>query len=155
MNIHEQLLDRNNRELAPISIDLTYNEYTYLLKKIAQYDNLLKQNTELLIKIKELENENSNLKQKLDNYISSHELNNNSYMSWVAKKIIPNPSYWKPDKECINCDGCSIKLDAIHHCRECGLGFCNTCSNFRKIVKSKGYSDMQRVCKKCYTQNDT
>ena len=81
-----------------------------------------------------------------------------SYMSYFSPKpliktLIPNPNYWVPDEKCIDCGNCGVPFDeitTIHHCRSCGIGFCDNCSSYRKTVPSRGFYSLQRVCKKCY-----
>lgn len=36
-----------------------------------------------------------------------------------------------------------------HHCRGCGEGFCNTCSNFKMKVPARGWDEAVRVCNSC------
>ena len=44
------------------------------------------------------------------------------------------------------------KQEKIHHCRACGEGFCDTCSNYRMPCPERGWdpSEPVRVCKTCY-----
>uniref|UniRef100_A0A6A7FVX9 Zinc finger FYVE domain-containing protein 1 n=1 Tax=Hirondellea gigas TaxID=1518452 RepID=A0A6A7FVX9_9CRUS len=69
--------------------------------------------------------------------------------SWLNNFI--NPPYWKLDSLCTHCDQCNTPLAAIHHCRKCGLGFCNDCSRNKAYVPEKGWGDQTvRVCDSCY-----
>ena len=42
--------------------------------------------------------------------------------------------------------------EKIHHCRACGEGFCDSCSNYRRPVPERGWDpdELVRVCKSCY-----
>ncbi|CAH1183817.1 unnamed protein product [Ceutorhynchus assimilis] len=62
------------------------------------------------------------------------------------------PSYWTPDIECIECVLCKQPfgpLLPLHHCRDCGKGVCDNCSNSRKSVPLKGWDAPVRVCDAC------
>lgn len=40
--------------------------------------------------------------------------------------------------------------DTKHHCRACGEGFCEECSNYYRAVPERGWgSTPVRVCKNC------
>lgn len=73
----------------------------------------------------------------------------------VPKEIIKDsarPLYWTPDNECIHCAVCGKvfgPLCSLHHCRECGKGVCDGCSNSRKPVPSRGWDTPVRVCNHC------
>lgn len=73
----------------------------------------------------------------------------------IPKSIIKDsarPSYWTPDNECINCICCGNPfgtLIPLHHCRECGKGVCDDCSNTRKPVPLRGWDNPVRVCDNC------
>ncbi|KAL3313724.1 Zinc finger FYVE domain-containing protein 1 [Cichlidogyrus casuarinus] len=67
-------------------------------------------------------------------------------------KTYARPDYWEPDDECINCPCCKSPFGprrAIHHCRECGKGVCNGCSNSRAPVPMRGLDTPSRVCDMC------
>ena len=40
----------------------------------------------------------------------------------------------------------------IHHCRACGEGFCNECSDYKRPVPERGWGEEEavRVCRDCY-----
>lgn len=64
---------------------------------------------------------------------------------------------WMPDKEAKYCSLCSVKFSLIqrkHHCRNCGLIFCDKCSPHRVKLPEKGYRDAVRVCIKCKEKLD-
>ena len=47
-------------------------------------------------------------------------------------------SQWTSDSQSNYCNACQSKFDAFlnrkHHCRLCGLVFCNNCSNTRSLI---------------------
>ncbi|QQP56809.1 Uncharacterized protein FKW44_001599 [Caligus rogercresseyi] len=78
------------------------------------------------------------------------------------------PDYWTPDEECINCSNCDkpfdtessrtsseptsgFKVGSVHHCRSCGGGVCDNCSQGRQRVPHKGWDHPVRICDKCST----
>jgi zinc finger FYVE domain-containing protein 1 len=66
------------------------------------------------------------------------------------------PSYWVPDDEIIHCSVCLVEFTSSidsykHHCRSCGEGVCDKCSQQRKPVPSKGWDYPVRVCDNCLT----
>ncbi|XP_025043274.1 zinc finger FYVE domain-containing protein 1 [Pelodiscus sinensis] len=67
-------------------------------------------------------------------------------------KDAARPAYWVPDHEILQCHNCqkefNIKLSK-HHCRACGQGFCDECSNERRAVPSRGWDHPVRVCFNC------
>ena len=52
------------------------------------------------------------------------------------------------------CRACKLKFDEIeniHHCRACGEGFCDECSQRQLPVPERGWGAKPvRVCDKCY-----
>ncbi|XP_078262257.1 zinc finger FYVE domain-containing protein 1 isoform X2 [Rhinoraja longicauda] len=68
-------------------------------------------------------------------------------------KDAARPSYWVPDHEITDCFYCRKEFTAKmskHHCRACGQGFCNECSQNRRPVSSRGWDHPVRVCISCY-----
>eukprot|EP00794_Sanderia_malayensis_P020377 gene20377-22386_t len=66
--------------------------------------------------------------------------------------VLARPSYWIPDSEITSCHSCGIVFKAKqskHHCRVCGQGFCDACSQARLPVPSRGWNYPVRVCKQC------
>ncbi|KZC14494.1 PREDICTED: zinc finger FYVE domain-containing protein 1-like [Dufourea novaeangliae] len=62
------------------------------------------------------------------------------------------PSYWIPDSEVVNCCICCQKFSIslpLHHCRDCGRGVCQDCSQHRKPVPHRGWDKPVRVCNSC------
>ncbi|KAK2576416.1 hypothetical protein KPH14_005753 [Odynerus spinipes] len=62
------------------------------------------------------------------------------------------PSYWVPDSEVTGCCICNQKFSAtlsLHHCRDCGRGVCQECSQHRKPVPHRGWDKPVRVCDSC------
>ncbi|XP_060531579.1 zinc finger FYVE domain-containing protein 1-like isoform X2 [Cylas formicarius] len=67
-------------------------------------------------------------------------------------KETARPSYWTPDSECLNCVLCKNPFGALlplHHCRDCGRGVCDNCSNSRRSVPARGWDAPVRVCDSC------
>ncbi|KAL6257459.1 hypothetical protein P5V15_011030 [Pogonomyrmex californicus] len=62
------------------------------------------------------------------------------------------PSYWIPDSEVVSCCVCERKFSntlSVHHCRACGRGVCQECSQHRKPVPHRGWEHPVRVCNAC------
>lgn len=62
------------------------------------------------------------------------------------------PSYWIPDSEVVSCCVCERKFSdmlPLHHCRACGRGVCQECSQHRKPVPHRGWDHPVRVCNAC------
>lgn len=83
----------------------------------------------------------------------------------VSRELIspPTNARWVADRESSSCSGCRKQLGGIirsgkHHCRLCGLIFCDTCTKYLLSIKDPLSSDGrlrgdhhgQRVCKTCY-----
>ncbi|MPC33322.1 Zinc finger FYVE domain-containing protein 1 [Portunus trituberculatus] len=69
--------------------------------------------------------------------------------AWLTNQV--NPTYWKPNHLCTHCKICQVGLDTIHHCRKCGDGFCDPCSDDKMPVPELGWGEEPvRVCKNCY-----
>lgn len=79
-----------------------------------------------------------------------------SLARWAADQVAP--AYWRPNADIVNCHSCSKRFTAtckIHHCRACGEGFCDACSNFKRQVPEKGWGFQPvRVCKICHMVGD-
>lgn len=43
---------------------------------------------------------------------------------------------------------------SVHHCRACGLGVCDSCSQGRRRVPTRGFDMPVRVCKSCERRRD-
>ena len=76
-----------------------------------------------------------------------------SVSAWMADRIAP--SYWRPNADITNCHLCDKRLDIpnqkIHHCRACGEGFCDQCSDYKRAVPDRGWGhEPVRVCRNCY-----
>lgn len=74
-----------------------------------------------------------------------------SVSGWLADRIAP--SYWRPNADITNCHLCDRRLNQkIHHCRACGEGFCDACSDFKRPVPERGWGvdEPVRVCRDCY-----
>nr|XP_045608689.1 zinc finger FYVE domain-containing protein 1-like isoform X1 [Procambarus clarkii]XP_045608690.1 zinc finger FYVE domain-containing protein 1-like isoform X1 [Procambarus clarkii]XP_045608691.1 zinc finger FYVE domain-containing protein 1-like isoform X1 [Procambarus clarkii]XP_045608692.1 zinc finger FYVE domain-containing protein 1-like isoform X1 [Procambarus clarkii] len=69
--------------------------------------------------------------------------------SWLTNQV--NPAYWTPNHLCTHCKMCRELLDTIHHCRKCGEGFCDSCSDVKMPVPEMGWGEEPvRVCKNCF-----
>ncbi|KAH9422456.1 Zinc finger FYVE domain-containing protein 1 [Dermatophagoides pteronyssinus] len=71
-------------------------------------------------------------------------------LGWI--KDTARPDYWIPDKDITNCNRCRLEFNEkipIHHCRACGQGVCDDCSQQRKMVPSRGWDHPVRVCDEC------
>jgi len=86
-------------------------------------------------------------------YITSlcnFHINSEFHTAFIKDSV--RPSYWIPDSEVINCCVCDRKFSAIlslHHCRACGRGVCQECSQHRKPVPHRGWNHPVRVCNAC------
>lgn len=72
------------------------------------------------------------------------------YTAFIKDTV--RPSYWVPDSEVIGCCICNQKFSPIlslHHCRDCGRGVCQECSQHRKPVPHRGWDKPVRVCDSC------
>ena len=71
-------------------------------------------------------------------------------LEWI--KDSARPEYWIPDKDIADCHVCHTEFNekiAIHHCRCCGQGVCDSCSQSRKPVPSRGWDQPVRICNEC------
>lgn len=60
---------------------------------------------------------------------------------------------WQPDETATRCAACSKSFSFVvrkHHCRNCGIIFCDSCTSSRLRLPEKNYKDVVRVCKGCY-----
>ncbi len=59
------------------------------------------------------------------------------------------------DEQVEACKACETKFsfsNGKHHCRDCGLVFCQSCASFESEVPRLGIRKSVRVCKSCYDQ---
>jgi len=64
-----------------------------------------------------------------------------------------NPPDWVPDEKAPNCYACDNSFSLFnrkHHCRHCGLVFCNDCTTHRIVIERFNMATEQRVCAECY-----
>lgn len=69
-----------------------------------------------------------------------------------AVKTWSMPKYWVPDGEIFECSACSKEFEhggKKHHCRACGHGFCDRCTQHRAAVPDRGWMTPVRVCAGC------
>ncbi|KAG7240303.1 hypothetical protein INR49_027114, partial [Caranx melampygus] len=55
---------------------------------------------------------------------------------------LARPTYWVPDQDIHSCCECQREFSprlSIHHCRACGQGVCDDCSQERRPVPSRGW----------------
>lgn len=67
-------------------------------------------------------------------------------------KDTARPTYWVPDSEvkvCCVCDEQFSDKVPLHHCRDCGRGVCQDCSQHKKPVPRRGWLNPVRVCDSC------
>lgn len=67
-------------------------------------------------------------------------------------KDAARPAYWVPDQDIHTCNECQREFSprlSIHHCRACGQGVCDDCSQGRRAVPSRGWDHPVRVCNSC------
>ncbi|XP_029475851.1 zinc finger FYVE domain-containing protein 1-like isoform X2 [Rhinatrema bivittatum] len=72
-------------------------------------------------------------------------------------KDTARPSYWVSDTEVTHCQQCKRTFTpkvSKHHCRACGQGICNSCSQQRRPVPSRGWHHPVRVCDDCSRKRD-
>ena len=63
---------------------------------------------------------------------------------------------WVPDEEVKYCHSCNSEFDYVnrkHHCRSCGMVYCEPCSTNRVLLPHEyGYKDPMRVCNGCHSK---
>ncbi|KAM7368087.1 hypothetical protein PAMP_014338 [Pampus punctatissimus] len=67
-------------------------------------------------------------------------------------KDAARPAYWVPDQDIHSCCECQKEFSprlSIHHCRACGQGVCEDCSQERRAVPSRGWDHPVRICNGC------
>ncbi|CAF0817462.1 unnamed protein product [Didymodactylos carnosus] len=70
---------------------------------------------------------------------------------WVADSVAP--TYWTPNRDIAECSQCKLLFGlehSKHHCRACGLVFCESCTSKRRIISWINNETPLRVCDKCY-----
>jgi hypothetical protein len=64
------------------------------------------------------------------------------------------PITWQPDSAAPRCCDCKAEFSLFtrrHHCRGCGLQFCDACSRMRiEYPPEFAYQGPQRACENCY-----
>jgi len=66
----------------------------------------------------------------------------------------PKPPTWVPDTDVVQCCGCQSQFGLFrrrHHCRRCGLVFCNSCAGRFCACPDIGIPDKVRVCDNCFS----
>ncbi|MEQ2178486.1 hypothetical protein GOODEAATRI_014493, partial [Goodea atripinnis] len=69
-----------------------------------------------------------------------------------VSSMLTRPAYWVPDQDIQSCCECQREFSprlSIHHCRACGQGVCDDCSQERRPVPSRGWDHPVRVCNGC------
>jgi len=59
---------------------------------------------------------------------------------------------WSDSSVCMRCRTSFTTFNRKHHCRKCGMTFCNDCCNKRIPLPSLGITDPERVCESCYNK---
>lgn len=74
--------------------------------------------------------------------------------SWIqVEENEAKPTLWVPDHAATNCAKCDTQFwiaNRKHHCRNCGLVFCGTCSEKRLPLPEEQLYDPVRVCFACF-----
>ncbi|KAL9980228.1 hypothetical protein ACROYT_G008784 [Oculina patagonica] len=74
--------------------------------------------------------------------------------SWIqVDENEAQPTLWVPDHAATNCAECDTQFwiaNRKHHCRNCGLVFCGTCSEKRLPLPEEQLYDPVRVCFACF-----
>ena len=68
----------------------------------------------------------------------------------------PDRAPWLPDEHVVQCMLCTSRFGFFtrkHHCRNCGVVVCASCSKHTQYVEA--YGSMQRVCNKCHSNIQT
>ncbi|XP_078046739.1 zinc finger FYVE domain-containing protein 1 [Augochlora pura] len=95
--------------------------------------------------------------------VSEHVVSTLSAVGTVfnySKSLIKDrtrPLYWTPDSEVVSCCICNIKFSdsvPLHHCRDCGHGVCQGCSQNNKPVPYRGWDKPVRICDSCLNKKD-
>ena len=63
--------------------------------------------------------------------------------------------HWVRDENVDSCKACQIKFtfsERKHHCRDCGLIFCNNCTRYEIEIPRLNIRKQVRVCQSCYNQ---
>ena len=82
-----------------------------------------------------------------------------SYVGGAATGLVKEgarPEYWKPDHEITHCSVCTEAFGTelgMHHCRACGEGVCDGCSQNRCRLVHHGWRGEERVCDTCFAAN--
>jgi len=59
---------------------------------------------------------------------------------------------WQPDKDAVRCTQCSTSFSLLrrrHHCRNCGLVFCDKCTSHRRVIRALNVHTPSRLCDAC------
>jgi hypothetical protein len=70
----------------------------------------------------------------------------------IASRQKNDRAPWLPDEHVLQCMLCQSRFGFFtrkHHCRNCGIVICASCSKHTQYVEA--YGSMQRVCTKCHT----
>jgi hypothetical protein len=90
-----------------------------------------------------------------ESVVSAYNITKPTMKSWLGSWV--TPEYWIPDSMCLECNKCRTTFNDnihIHHCRQCGYGYCLKCSDNKRNVQSRGWTGLQRVCDICIEKPD-
>lgn len=147
------LLKNKNEELSAEreslnSLKSECNELNAKIKALTNIENELLDLKEDYRKCKQELSESKQALQEFSEALSESKLR----MVELKEEIMPlSDAKWIKDKEAVQCRLCDIQFSVIqrrHHCRNCGLIFCNSCSSGR--VKLPSNYHPVRVCLNCY-----
>lgn len=77
--------------------------------------------------------------------------------SWICidKPGQARADHWIRDENAETCKACNVKFsfsERKHHCRDCGLIFCNNCTKYETDIPRLNISKSVRVCMACFSQ---
>ncbi|CAF0928627.1 unnamed protein product [Adineta steineri] len=102
-------------------------------------------------------NQNQNISPRIE-AISQSNINSVETASCSSWQKIDNDTgvtRWIPDFNVQTCHLCHMKFQQWpfsrkHHCRKCGNVFCNSCTNYCKLIPSLNLTHPVRVCRDCF-----
>eukprot|EP00210_Caulerpa_lentillifera_P003026 g2889.t1 len=89
---------------------------------------------------------------------SARELLKNLTQSWkedLLERVGLRP-HWIPDSFTDQCSGCKKSFGVLrskHHCRACGMVFCDPCTSQSLTLPKLAYFSERRVCQNCFERH--